>query len=82
MENLIITVSSSGGKWTRSDSPYLPLTPAQIIEDILRGYDAGATIAHIHARDEDGKVCEPGNYKIKVSDAVKNSKTLHLVIVP
>lgn len=34
------------------------------------------------ARDEDGKVCEPGNYKIKVSDAVKNSKTLHLVIVP
>lgn len=32
-------------------SPYLPITPEQIIDDALAAADAGAAILHLHARD-------------------------------
>ncbi|HPE30164.1 MAG TPA: 3-keto-5-aminohexanoate cleavage protein, partial [Parvularculaceae bacterium] len=36
-------------------SPFLPLTPEQIVEDSLAAADAGAAIIHLHARrPEDG----------------------------
>jgi uncharacterized protein (DUF849 family) len=37
-------------------SPYLPITPEQIIEDSLGAVEAGAAILHLHARNpEDGR---------------------------
>jgi 3,5-dioxohexanoate:acetyl-CoA acetone transferase len=32
-------------------SPYLPVTPEQIIEECIASHEAGAAIAHIHVRD-------------------------------
>ena len=55
MEKLIITVAPTGNVPTRVTSPFLPLTPDEIANDIYRCYQAGAAIAHIHARDRDGK---------------------------
>jgi len=80
MDKLIITVSSSGGKWTGKDSPYLPLNPSQIIEDILRGYDAGATIAHIHARDEDGQPSFDPKYFAKIVEGVRKRSPMLIQI--
>lgn len=54
MDSLIITVASTGGKWTKNDSPYVPMTPKQIVRDVVEAYGAGASVAHIHARDEQG----------------------------
>jgi 3-keto-5-aminohexanoate cleavage enzyme len=55
MEKLIITVAPTGNVPTRAMNPFLPLTPDEIAEDIYSCYRAGATIAHIHARDDSGR---------------------------
>ncbi|MGC8491815.1 MAG: 3-keto-5-aminohexanoate cleavage protein [Syntrophobacteraceae bacterium] len=50
-EKVIITAAVTGGIHTPTMSEYLPITPAQIAEDAVRAYEAGAAVCHIHARD-------------------------------
>jgi uncharacterized protein (DUF849 family) len=38
----------------RAQSPGIPYTPAEIGEECRRAYEAGAAVAHIHARQDDG----------------------------
>jgi 3-keto-5-aminohexanoate cleavage enzyme len=52
MENkVIITVAPTGSFTTRKNTPYLPITPAEIIEESIRSVNAGASVVHLHARD-------------------------------
>lgn len=53
MDKLIITIASTGNVPTRKMTPYVPVTPEEIAEDIVRCCNAGASVAHIHARDAD-----------------------------
>jgi len=39
----------------KSDNPNIPITPNEIIADVLACADLGVSIAHIHAREENGK---------------------------
>jgi uncharacterized protein (DUF849 family) len=50
-DKAIITAAITGSIHTTSMSPYLPITPKQIADDAVRAYEAGAAVAHIHARD-------------------------------
>ena len=53
---VIITCAVTGAVHTPSMSPWLPVTPDQIVDDALAAADAGAAILHLHARDpETGK---------------------------
>lgn len=52
MDDLIINVCPTGMIPTRQASPNVPITPLEIAEDVRRCYEAGASIAHLHARDE------------------------------
>lgn len=52
-EPLIINLAATGIVPTRADNPALPVTPEQIAEDCRVCVAAGATIVHLHARDED-----------------------------
>ena len=54
MEKLILSVALTGAATTRKNGPYLPYTPVEIAEEAKRAVDAGATICHIHAREDDG----------------------------
>jgi hypothetical protein len=47
----IITAAVSGSIHTPGMSPYLPITPRQLIDDILSVHDAGGAVAHLHVRD-------------------------------
>lgn len=51
MSKAIITAAITGSIHTPTMSPYLPITPDQIVEETIRAHNAGATIAHVHARD-------------------------------
>jgi len=54
-DKIIITSATTGAMHMPCMSPYLPLTPEQIVEDSLKAVDAGAAIVHLHARrPEDG----------------------------
>jgi 3-keto-5-aminohexanoate cleavage enzyme len=50
---VIITVAPTGPLTTREQHPGLPVTPAQIGAAVAEAAEAGAAVAHIHARDED-----------------------------
>lgn len=48
---VIITCAITGAIHTPSMSPYLPVTPEEIIADSLAAAEAGAAILHLHARN-------------------------------
>lgn len=54
MDPLVITVAPVGAEVTRAHTPHIPLTPGEIAEECYRAWNEGASIAHIHARDENG----------------------------
>lgn len=55
-KSVIITAAITGAVHVPSMSPYLPITPQQIIDDAVKAYQAGAAIVHVHARHpENGK---------------------------
>lgn len=49
--SVIVTCAITGSIHTPSQSPYLPVTPAQIIEESVAAAKAGAAVLHLHARD-------------------------------
>ena len=60
MEKLVITVALVGAEVTREQSPHLPISPVEIAEDAERCRNAGAAMAHIHARLPDGTPTQSG----------------------
>lgn len=58
MEKLIITAAVTGAFLSKEQHPALPVTPEEITAEIKRCYDAGATIAHLHARHPDRNVSD------------------------
>ena len=71
MEKLIITVAPTGNVPTIEKAPHVPLSPAQIAEDIFLCWQAGAAIAHIHARDKDGKPTADPEIFSEIAERVK-----------
>ncbi|MGW4336031.1 3-keto-5-aminohexanoate cleavage protein [Rhodococcus koreensis] len=50
--SVAITVAPTGPIATKADNPHLPTTPEEIADAVDAGYRAGASVAHIHLRDE------------------------------
>ena len=50
---VVIAVAITGSAPRKSDNPALPVTVAEQIESTQSAYEAGATLAHIHVRNED-----------------------------
>jgi uncharacterized protein (DUF849 family) len=55
MNKLIINVALTGMVPGKNDNPNVPITPDEIADDCHRCYGAGASVFHLHARDENGK---------------------------
>ncbi len=54
MQPLIVTVAAVGAELTPEQTPYLPITPKQIGEAAARCQAAGASLIHLHCRNDDG----------------------------
>src|SRR3989304_3779817 len=52
---LIITLAPTGMIPTKSNTPHVPITPEEVAADACEAYKLGASIIHVHARDERGK---------------------------
>ena len=50
----IITVATTGAWPKKENNPNVPMTPAEISEDIFACWKAGAASAHLHMRDDAG----------------------------
>ncbi|MFP5479291.1 MAG: 3-keto-5-aminohexanoate cleavage protein [Alphaproteobacteria bacterium] len=51
----IICVAITGSLPTKANNPAVPITIAEQIESTHEAFEAGATIAHCHVRDDEGK---------------------------
>lgn len=55
-KSVIITRAITGSLHTPSMSPYLPITPDEIVAESVAAAEAGSSIIHLHARDpKDGR---------------------------
>lgn len=55
-EKLVITAAPYGPEWEIADFPEdIPLTMAEHVQKAVDCYNAGATVLHLHVREEDGK---------------------------
>ncbi len=51
---IIINFCPTGMIPTKELTPFVPVSPQEIIEQTHEAYELGITIAHLHARNEDG----------------------------
>ena len=54
MTKTIITVATTGAWPKKENNPNVPMTPAEIAEDVYACWKAGAAVAHLHMRDDNG----------------------------
>ena len=52
MQNLIINFTPTGMLPTKSETPYVPITAKEIVEEVKMVLDIGITMVHLHAREE------------------------------
>ncbi len=52
---VILTAALTGVAANRKQCPAIPYTPDEIAEEAYRCYQAGASVVHIHARENDGR---------------------------
>ncbi|GAB4401590.1 MAG: 3-keto-5-aminohexanoate cleavage protein [Microscillaceae bacterium] len=55
MNKIILSCALTGAATTRQQCPAIPYTPKELGEEALRAQEAGASIVHIHAREDDGR---------------------------
>jgi uncharacterized protein (DUF849 family) len=55
MNPCIICVAITGSLPTKADNPAVPITVTEQIESTHAAFEAGASIAHCHVRDDEGK---------------------------
>jgi 3-oxoadipate:acetyl-CoA acetyltransferase len=52
---VIVTVAITGSQPTKEQNPAVPISPAEQIESTQAAFEAGASLVHIHVRDDAGK---------------------------
>lgn len=50
--SVVLTVAPTGPIATKNDNPHLPTSPEEIASAVAAAHEAGASVAHIHLRDE------------------------------
>ncbi len=71
MENLIITAAICGAEVTKAQNPNVPYTVEEIIKEAERAYEAGASIIHLHVRENDGTPTQDYHILKKCIDGIR-----------
>jgi 3-keto-5-aminohexanoate cleavage enzyme len=51
---VVLTVAVTGADVFRENNPNIPYTPAEIADSSIEAANAGATVVHLHVREDDG----------------------------
>ncbi len=70
-EPCIITVAITGALPTKKDTPAVPVTPTEQIESTHQAYEAGASLVHIHVRNDDQTPSSDPEKFAAIQDGVK-----------
>lgn len=80
MDPLIITVAPVGAEVTRADNPNVPYSPEEIAEECYLAWREGASIAHIHGRDEHGTATQDPKVYREIIERVKEKTGGDMII--
>jgi 3-keto-5-aminohexanoate cleavage enzyme len=76
MDPLIITCAPVGAEVTLDQTPYLPHTPEKLAQTARAIREAGASIVHVHCRNDDGtNTHDVGRFK-QAYDAIRGASDL------
>jgi 3-keto-5-aminohexanoate cleavage enzyme len=71
MEKLIITCCLTGAEVTKAQNPAIPYTPEEMAQSAYAAYMAGASILHLHVREDDGTPTQSKErFKVSTGGAV------------
>jgi len=70
MEKLIITAAICGAEVLKEHNPAVPYTVEECAREAKSAYDAGASIIHLHVRNDDGTPTQDKNRFKEVMDAI------------
>jgi len=73
MTKLIITAAICGAEVTKEHNPAVPYTVKEIGAEARLAYEAGASIIHLHVREDDGK---PTQSKARFAECIAEIKRL------
>jgi len=79
MEKLIITVAPTGSVPRKKDTPHVPVTPDEIAETAYLCEQQGASVIHVHCRDENEN--PTSDYRIFKETVDRIRKRTHLVVM-
>ncbi|HIA01150.1 MAG TPA: 3-keto-5-aminohexanoate cleavage protein [Myxococcales bacterium] len=71
MQRVVITAALNGHSVHRGECSAVPYTPAEIAAEAQRAAEAGATIIHLHAREDGGAPCYRAERYWEVVEAVR-----------
>ncbi|MCC2314005.1 3-keto-5-aminohexanoate cleavage protein [Cellulomonas xiejunii] len=69
-DSFIVNLCPTGMVPRRAKVPHVPITPLEIARDVKRCYDAGASMVHLHAREDDESPTWRGERFREIVDAV------------
>ena len=81
MEKLVITAAICGAEVTKEDNPFVPYTIEEIAEEAYQAKRAGASIIHLHVREDDGTPTQSVDRFRLAIDAIKE-KCGDIIIQP
>ncbi|WP_182199744.1 3-keto-5-aminohexanoate cleavage protein [Paraliobacillus salinarum] len=75
-KKVMLTAAVTGAGDTTKKSSHVPVTPKEIAEATIESAKAGATVAHIHARDpETGGISHDVNHYREIVDRIRDAET-------
>lgn len=76
MDKLIITVCSTGAEVYKKDQPALPCSPEEIAHAAVECREAGASLIHIHVRDEQGEPTQDGKIFARTMELIRKQSDI------
>ncbi|UOQ42899.1 3-keto-5-aminohexanoate cleavage protein [Halobacillus salinarum] len=75
-QKVLLTAAVTGAGDTTEKNPHVPVTPKEIADAAIESAKAGASIAHVHARDpQTGGISHDVNHYREIVDRIRESET-------
>ena len=75
----IITVAITGAVPTKKDNPAVPVVPEEQIVSAVEAFDAGATVCHVHVRDDQQRPSSDPQRYAAVRDGIRAARPAMVV---
>jgi 3-keto-5-aminohexanoate cleavage enzyme len=66
----IVTVAITGNVTTKSENPAVPITISEQVESTQGAFEAGAAVAHVHVRNDEGRPCSDADRFAKLQEGI------------